>query len=189
MRSVERLAFCVLACAAMSGCAGGKYEPPKDRYNTIDTGGQVFAPEEAWKEGEVTIPSYPQVADLLPFDVSGPADNAYFLDARSISIGADGVVRYTLLARLPAGVENVTYEGIRCEERQWKPYAFGRRDGTWAPARDATWQPVTQKSVDDFRFSLYRDYLCRKGLPPRKAEEAVAEIRRQYRAGPLHEGR
>jgi hypothetical protein len=86
-------------------------------------------------------------------------------------------------------VENISYEGIRCEERQWKAYAFGRRDRTWSPAREAMWQRVAQTSAENFRFTLYRSYFCPDGLPRRKAEEAIAEIKRQYRAGPLHEGR
>jgi hypothetical protein len=188
MTSAERVVICALA-AALAGCAGAKYQPPKDRYNTIDTGGQFFGPEEKWKEGEVTIPAFPQEADLLPFDIAGPAESAYYVDARSISIGKDGVVRYTLVARNPAGVENISYEGIHCKEREWKPYAFGRRDGTWAPAREAAWQRVAQTSVENFRFTLYRTYFCPEGFPRRKAQEAIAEIRRQYRAGPLHEGR
>lgn len=188
MRSAERLLACALA-AALVGCAGGKYEAPRDRYNTIDTGGQVFGPKEKWKEGEFTIPPFPEAADLLPFDIAGPSDNVYYVDARSISIGADGVVRYTLLARNPAGVENISYEGIHCEEREWKPYAFGRRDRTWASVREATWQRVAQTSVENFRYTLYRSYLCPGGLPTRKAEEAIAAIKRQYQAGPLHEGR
>lgn len=188
MRSTERALIFAVA-AALAGCAGAKYEAPRDRYNTIDTGGQVFGPKEEWKEGEVTIPAFPQDADLLPFDIAGPAESAYYVDVQSISIGKDGVVRYTVVVRNPAGVENVSYEGIRCEERQWKPYAFGRRDRTWAGAREATWQRVAQTSVENFRFTLYRSYFCPDGLPTRKAEEAVAEIKRQYRAGPLHEGR
>lgn len=188
MLSAERLVLWALA-AALAGCAGAKYEAPRDRYNTIDTGGQVFGPKEKWQEGEVTVPPYPENADLLPFDIAGPAENAYYVDVRSISIGADGVVRYTLLTRNPAGVENVTYEGIHCEEREWKPYAFGRRDRTWAPAHEATWQRVAQKSVENFRFTLYRHYFCPDGFPRRKAEEAIAEIKRQYQAGPLDERR
>jgi hypothetical protein len=185
MRSVERLALCALSAMAVGGCAGSKYEPPRERYDT----GQVSLPEEKWKEGEVTLPSYPEEADLLRFDVFGPTANAYFLDTRSLSIGKDGVVRYTLLARAPSEVENVAYEGIRCEVREWKAYAFGRRDRTWAPSRDAAWRPVVRQSVDEFRFTLYRNYLCPDGLPRRKAEDVIAEIRRQYRAGPLEDRR
>jgi hypothetical protein len=174
---------------ALGGCAGAKYEAPRDRYNTIDTGGQVFLPEEEWKEDEVTLPSYPEEANLLPFDIFGPTDKTYYVDTQSLSIGADGVVRYTVLARLPTGMENMAYEGIRCEAREWKPYAYGQRDRTWAHSREAKWRPVARQSVDDFRFTLYRSYLCPDGFPRRRPEEVVAEIRRQYRAGPLHEGR
>ncbi len=186
-RIAERLVFCVLA-AVLGGCAGAKYEDPVDRH-AMDTGGQDFDSGEAWKEGEVTIPPYPEDADLLPFSILGPTKNAYYLEARSISIGSDGVVRYTLVARSPEGVDTVTYEGIRCKVREWKPYAFGRSDRSWAPARDARWQRAVRQRADNFRFTLYRAYFCPGGIPRRDAEEVIAEIKRQYQSGPLRERR
>lgn len=187
MRRAERWVAVVLVGGALAGCSGAKYEAPRDRNNTIDPGGQVFAPGEAWKEDPITIPAYPEAANLLPFEISGPTDDAHLIDSRSISIGKDGVVRYTVLVRTPTGVENVSYEGIRCEEREWKAYAYGRRDGTWALAREPGWRRVARQKADDFRYALYRDYFCPDGLPRRTAQEVVASIKRQYQAGPLDE--
>jgi hypothetical protein len=174
------------ALVALAACGSSKYEAPKNRYNTIDTGGQVFGPEEEWKEGEVNLPPFPEKWNLQPFDVAGTGENTYFLDASSISIGADGVVRYSMIVRAPSGTENITFEGIRCEMRQWKPYAYGRPDRTWSPAREAKWDLVQRQ---EFRYTLYHEYLCPHGSPSRNPREILSEIRRQYRAGPLDERR
>jgi len=189
MRTVERLALCAIVAGALGGCGGSEYQNPRERHGTIDTGGQIFGPKRKWEEGPVTLPAYPEQANFLRFDIFGPSRSTYYLDTRSISIGTDGVARYTLLARSQEGVENVTYEGIHCEERRWRPYAYGRGDRTWLPARDAQWQAVARQKVDDFRFTLYRTYFCPDGYPRRAPEEVIAEIRRQYQAGPLDERR
>lgn len=172
--------------ALIGGCAGAKYEPQVDRQYTIDTGGQVFGRDDEWKEAAFSLPAYPQDADLLQFESANPAYNTHFVDEKSLSIGPDGVVRYSLVVKTPAGVDNISFEGIRCEERQWKAYAFGRR-GEWVPARNPQWRTVARQSLEDFRFALYRDYFCPDGFPRRNTEEIVAFIKRQFQAGPLQE--
>jgi hypothetical protein len=173
---------------AVGGCAGSKYEPPRDRLNSIDTGGQVFGPDEEWKEAQFSLPPYPRESSLLPFEISGPSYNLHYLDPQSISVGTDGVVRYTLVVKTSSNVENVSFEGIRCEEAQWKAYAFGRQ-GQWVPARDAQWRKVAYQSLEGYRHALFRTYFCPDGLPRRSAQEIVASVKRQYQAGPLQKHR
>jgi hypothetical protein len=188
MPHARNVLLIALFCTTLGGCSGAKYEPPPDHRYTIDTGGQIFGEDEEWKEAEFSLPPYPQESDLLPFDILGQSHNTHFVDQKSISIGPDGVVRYTLVLKTPSGAENVTFEGMRCEEQRWKSYANGRR-GTWVPARDAQWRPVARKSLEDYRYSLYRSYFCPDGLPRRETQDIIAEIKRQYQAGPMFERR
>lgn len=178
----------VLFVSALAGCSGTKYEPPRDRLNTIDHGGQVFGPEEEWKEGEFSFPAYPAASSLLRFEISGPSYNLHYVDPDSITIGTDGVVRYSVVVKTPSGVENISFEGIRCEEGQWKAYAFGRH-GKWQAARDAQWRTVPYQSLEGYRHALFRTYFCPDGLPRRSPEEIIASIKRQYQAGPLQKHR
>src|SRR6186997_3691222 len=58
-----------------------------------------------------TIPSPPgKRGELIEFSVGPTTDFRFFIDAQSLSVDNEGVVRYVLVARSPEGVENVTFE-------------------------------------------------------------------------------
>jgi hypothetical protein len=97
MSIAGRLAALALALVVASACA-----------NTED------AEERPWAEGETALPAFPQDSDLLPFDVSAATSNRFLIDAKSLSAGSDGVVRYVLVIKTSGGATNVTFEGIRC---------------------------------------------------------------------------
>jgi hypothetical protein len=177
MRTPEFLAVCLLA-ALMSACSGARYQAPEPRYQ-MDTGGATFEREKQWREQAVRFPDFPGDGSLEQFMVKGGTENRFFVDSRSLSVDPDGVVRYALIVRSAAGAETVAYEGIRCETREWKPYAFGRSDQTWSPARDPNWQRIEWRSTNAYRFALYRDYFCPDGYPLRNTGEALAALRRQ----------
>ena len=88
------------------------------------------------------------------------------------------LVRFTVIARSASGVENVSFEGIHCESREYKVYAYGSTDRTWIRPRNPTWQSISSTSNNDLRNSLYRYYLCPKGLAQRDAKKAVAVLKR-----------
>ncbi|MGH8634395.1 MAG: CNP1-like family protein, partial [Burkholderiales bacterium] len=46
-----------------------------------------------WKEVEARIPSYPGAGDLIPFEAGAASPHRFYVDARSLSVGEDGVVR------------------------------------------------------------------------------------------------
>ncbi len=111
-------------------------------------------------EAEVKLPPYPKPGDLIRFEVSAASDNRFYIDPQSISIGNDGVVRYTLVVRSPAGAENISYEGMNCAMREQKYFAFGRRDGTWMNARTSEWRYIEYKDINRQHGVLYSDYFC-----------------------------
>jgi hypothetical protein len=118
------------------------------------------ASTKLWRELEVKLPPYPRSGNIIPFEVSGASSNRFYIDPESISVGSDGVVRYTVVVRSPGGAENISYEGIRCETREQKYYAFGRRDGTWATARSGEWRYIERKEINGQQGVLYLDYFC-----------------------------
>ena len=130
-----------------------------------------------WKEIEARIPSYPRSADLIPFEAGAASPHRFYVDARSLSVGEDGVVRYTLVVKAAGGATNVTFEGIRCELRQQKYYAVGRADGSWARARNAQWRRIEPQDVNRHHYVLYSDYLC-SGRDPVKSVRKMLELLR-----------
>jgi hypothetical protein len=131
-----------------------------------------------WKEIAVKLPPYPKSEHLVRFDVGDASPHRFYVDAASLSIGGDGVVRYTLLVRTAAGATNVTFEGIRCEVRGQKYYAVGNADGTWTPARNPRWRRIELQDPDRRHLALVDTFLC-LGRVPRKSEQEVLQRLRQ----------
>jgi len=130
-----------------------------------------------WKEIEARIPAYPRDADLIRFAAGGVAAHRYHIDARSLSVGEDGVVRYTLVVKAAGGATNVTFEGIRCEERERKIYAVGHPDGNWARARSPQWRRIDLQDADPIHRVLYTEYLCDGRWPVRNEREVLRKFR------------
>lgn len=130
-----------------------------------------------WVEEEAVLPPFPQEGNLLEFYVSAVTSNRFFIDATSISVGKDGVVRYVLMVRSERGATNITYEGIRCSSRELKVYATGHQDGTWAKARLDKWRALENKQVNRHHATLGRELFCAGGMPVRTAAEGVEALR------------
>ena len=130
-----------------------------------------------WKEIEARIPSYPRTGDLVPFEAGAASPPRFYVDARSLSVGEDGVVRYTLVIQAAGGATNVTFEGIRCELRQQKYYAVGRADGSWVRARNPQWRRIESQDVNRHHSVLYADAFC-SGKQPHKGVREVLQLLR-----------
>jgi hypothetical protein len=119
--------------------------------------------DKSWKEITIQLPGPPEPANLLRFDVGPLATQAFAIDAKSISIGADGVVRYTVVTTSRSGARNLSYEGIRCQSMEKKLYAFGHADGTWSRSRRDQWEPINKFIANQHHFALAKDYFCQNG--------------------------
>lgn len=137
-----------------------------------------FDNEKPWTELSARIPPYPDVEAALPFFVSAATDLEFFVDPASLSVGEDGVVRYTLLVRSPQGALNVSFEGIRCRTAEYKLYAFGHPDGRWTKNRYAEWRPIRYKDRNRHHLVLYDDFFCPGGIIARDAREIVFALKR-----------
>jgi hypothetical protein len=129
-----------------------------------------------WKESEVGLPDPPTSGALIEFFVSAGSNFRFFIDRASISVGTDGVVRYTLVARSPSGAENTSYEGIRCSSASYKVYAVGQGAG-WSRAR-SDWKPIEAKSVQRWHQALRDEYFCPFNVLVSSAAQAVEHLRR-----------
>jgi hypothetical protein len=128
-------------------------------------------------ELEVGLPPSSKAANLLQFEPSAASTNRFYIDAESIFIGADGIVRYTLVVKSPSGAETISREGMRCDTKERKNYAFGRSDGTWASARVSEWQPIIYQEFNRQHGVLYADYFCPDGSPIRSAADAIRRFK------------
>lgn len=143
------------------------------------------AEEKPWREIEASLPAYPRPENLVAFEVSAATRNRHFLDAASLSVGEDGVVRYTVVVRTAGGAENVSFEGMRCDTGERKLYAFGRSTasggGEWVRNRYARWEPIPVRQAASYSRELFYHYLCTV-----EGKGDLAAIRRYLRQGGLY---
>lgn len=139
----------------------------------IDT----FDREKDWVELQTQLPAYPETGNLLEFNVGPTSTHRYYVDATSINVGKDGVIRYTLVVKSAQGAENATFEGIRCETREKKRYALGRNDRTWVQPRVSEWQRLENITQDYAQRELSKYYFCPRGLIVGSPEEAIQALK------------
>ena len=140
--------------------------------------------QKEWKEIEAKIPAYPKDGNLLPFEAGGASPHRFFIDAQSLSIGEDGVVRYTLVVKTAGGATNVTFEGVRCDERQQKLYALGHAGGNWTRARNPQWRRIEYQEVNRHHGVLFADFLCSGTGNNRTPAKNAAEVVQRLKYGP-----
>jgi hypothetical protein len=165
----------------LAGAVSVAFAQTLDRYGRVPGSGyQGDEEEKPWQELGVEPPAFPKQENLKEFYVSPVATNKYFIDASTLAVGADGVVRYVLVVKTSGGATNVSFEGIRCEERTWKHYATGRSDGaTWTTSRAARndWRPIENKPVNRHHAALSRDLFCPSGSAIQTADEGRNALR------------
>lgn len=137
--------------------------------------GEFYEEEKKWVEQEASLPDFPRAQNLVEFDAGAATSNRYYVDGSTLSVGADGVVRYVVVVRTSGGATNVNFEGIRCRAKERKLYAFGRSDETWGKSRIQDWQPIRPGS---YQATLYREYFCPNNIAISKSAEGVDALRR-----------
>lgn len=159
------------------------------RFGALAFAGFVFSPlllaaefdneydEKPWQEIEVQLPAYPVAGSMIRFEVGAVRDTTFLIDSESLSVGADGVIRYTLEVVSPSGARNVSYEGMRCATAERRFYAFGRTDKTWSKARSNQWGRISGTS-NNHHVELFSNYFCPPGSPVvTSKEEALSALR------------
>ncbi|HTH62991.1 MAG TPA: CNP1-like family protein [Paraburkholderia sp.] len=176
MKRIALVAGCVAAGVLLAACAGSKTPSNKDdgtfKY-LLDRAGP-------WTENKVTsLPPLPQPgAHLLPFDVSNNTSLTFAVDPASVSVGSDGVVRYTIVITTPTGGRNVNYEGIRCETYEWRLYASLNADHDgWDETVANDWERIQKGTLNAYHSALYTDYFCANKMPAGNTHKVVDDLR------------
>lgn len=136
-----------------------------------------FDNEKSWAELQGQLPAFPKPENYLPFDSGPVTSNQYYVDTKSIQVGKDGVVRYSLIVKSAAGAMNVSFEGIRCETKERKRYALGRDDGTWSKSHVTDWQRMDNIPQFYAQRELSRYYFCPLNIIVGSSQEAISALK------------
>ena len=137
------------------------------------------AADKAEEATPLILPAAPAKENLLPFYVSPQATMNFAIDAPSVSVTPDGVVRFTLVITSSEGARNVSHEGIRCKTGERKLYATGGTDGNWSASRNDAWSQIRDVGANRQYAALYKDYFCDFGSVSGNAAAIVKRIRQK----------
>jgi CNP1-like family len=162
------LAFMVQGCSI-------RFAGERDADWARDAADAKAAPAEQ----SVVLPAYPQDADLFEFRVGATGSHRYFVDTRTLDVGADDVVRYALVVKTAGGASNASYEGIRCSSYEKRIYALGHPQRKWIEARRSVWEPIPRDRANAHHAVLYAEYFC----PDRRIVADRAAVLRGFASG------
>lgn len=135
-------------------------------------------PAEPREESAVVLPAAPKKEDLLRYEVSATSSMRFAIDAKSVSVVDDDIVRFTSVITSDSGASNVSYEGIRCKSEERKLYASGRSDGSWNAFPDPEWRPLSKAGANSYQATLMKDFFCDGGTVAGKAPAMVERLKR-----------
>ena len=156
------------------GLVGSVFAAPNTQYYQKDD----IEDKKDWVEDKVEFPALPQESNLISIYLNATSVNRYWVDANSITVGNDGVVRYSLIVLSGGGVRGVTYEGIRCETRDLRRYAVLRNEIEWVKSRNEAWVRITESPGHRQHAVLYLQHFCPDGAMVRDAAEAKRNLKR-----------
>lgn len=137
-----------------------------------------------WQEARTVLPPAPRAEDLLRIEApSAHAGFEYFIDRRSLRLGTDGVMRYTVVARSPAGATNAFHEGLRCFDDTVRTYGFASSDGVLRPVAREEWHLLATRGARGYQNYLGNVIMCDRQGHAWEADKAIEALQAQYTAG------
>jgi hypothetical protein len=109
-------------------------------------------------------PAYPADSNWIEFKPNGQTRNRYYIDASSLTVGADKVIRFALRMDSPLDSRTISYSGLRCRTKEWKDYAFATPEHTWRRDAGAPWRPIEAKRFNNYQESLFKESFCYGGV-------------------------
>ena len=163
------------ASLALAGCKTTGKEMAEEESTWLSP----FAPK-TFEEAKAMLPAPPQDANLVPFSVSGTGTLSFAVDSKSVSVGKDNVVRYTVVTTSQSGARNVTFEGMRCDAFERKLYATLPKGATeWVPNTSdygEAWHRMETGVRNAYAATLAIEFFCEGRTVAGKPEDLVREL-------------
>ena len=161
----------LLALTAGTLAASASAGENKRQYSTY-----AFDDDKPWQESNYALPAYPSEGDWVGFFVHHSLQNQFFVDAKSVSVPDEQVVRYVVKVVSPSGAINLTAEGIQCRQKRFRTYAFGDTvNRRWIESMKPDWRSI---EYDDLMRRRLHENLCQDNWAPKTPAEAVTMLRK-----------
>lgn len=120
---------------------------------------------EAWQEAPVRLPDTVNLDRVVTFELTRTSQLTFGMDADSLRIDPDGVVRYAFVARSNSGALNVLFEGIRCQTGEVKLYAHWDKETGWTPVVGSEWKALSFQGTTRRAMQMARGGICAQATP------------------------
>lgn len=115
-----------------------------------------------WQEGDTVFPDLPDESDLITFSgASAYPQYRYAIDGKTLSIGKDEIVRFTIVISSPQGSKNSYYQGLNCAKRNIKSYAYAASTSEkFIGYASPQWKGITNRGSMGYSENLADFYFC-----------------------------
>jgi hypothetical protein len=137
---------------------------------------QLNGVDPDWRESEAPPPPALKTNGLIPLDLVG-SSLRFGVDPSSVSVGADGIVRYVVVATSSSGVVNGVYEGIHCKTGEFKVYARHNPGSGWVVANDPLWRFLRDTPQARHTLWIARSGVCVGHGVNGSAQQIVRDLR------------
>jgi len=109
----------------------------------------------------------------------------------TLQLGADGVIRFVVVAQSASGAVNVMHQGLRCRSNESRTYArwspaqlplgnpFNSEAGQWISAGQTPWQDWRDHAAGRPAWALARAGLCDGAAPNGNPAQMLRALRAQ----------
>lgn len=167
---LHRILALALTLGLIASPAFAEKYGPDDEAETLE----AMRPKQ---EMEVALPPFPQSKDLITVD-TGPTSRQHFeIDAKTLTIVDDNIVRYSVVATSSSGSKNIGFEAINCTYGTLRHYAYGTADGKWVRATGDKWQRISSMSRNQLHYTLAEFFFCQGATVAGSVSDITGRIR------------
>ena len=144
------------------------------------TFGEYVDPAPDWRENSVGQPPSYDPARLIAVEAPRGSALRFGIDPQTIAVGADGVVRYVVVASSQQGADTAMFEGIRCGNSEFRTYARRNKgEAEWSPVGgDTPWKPLARTGLAAHVQAIAQAGICVGRAPNTPVDQMVRDLRR-----------
>ena len=142
--------------------------------------GEYVEPAADWREGTVGTPPDYDPSRLIPVEAPHGSVLSFGIDPQTIAVGADGVVRYVVVAASRQGANTALFEGIRCGNSEFRTYARRNKgEADWSLVDgEKPWKPLASTGLAAHVLAIAQAGICTGRAPNTPVDRMVRELRR-----------
>lgn len=137
---------------------------------------KLHAPDADWQADNLPLPDLATLqAQWIELAPPVTVKQRLFIDIGSLQLADDRSIRYALRQQSSSGIENISWEGLQCNERTQRSFAFADMLGKrWIESQRTDWRRLDGKN--DAQQTIAQS-LCSENSAPLTIDELRSNIK------------